>query len=255
MDLATLTLTLTLWIFVTSVPAAGPEAVAAVASTYQDQGRYGEAEELYLRALAEIAKRGEAAARVELLNSLASLYFETRRYAAAERHAREALSICQSVRGPADPEVARLLANLAAIHHARGRYRKAEPLYRRAVQILSEHPESPELPLALNNLGALRLRRGDAAEAERSVARAIELWTARHGAEHPNVARGLANLAQIRAQAGLPAEAESLLKRAMGMVERAWGPEHPAMAHLRAAYAQVPRHTVRVSDLTRAGLR
>ncbi len=72
---------------------------------------------------------------VASLNNLASLYNSQGRYADAEPLLKRALTIQERALGPAHPDVAQSLNNLAELYRAQGRYADAEPLYQRTLGI------------------------------------------------------------------------------------------------------------------------
>ena len=108
-----------------------------LAELYRAQGRYADAEPLYLEAL-EIKRTALGAAHPDTatsLNNLAQLYRAQGRYADAEPLYHEALEIFRTALGAAHPDTATSLNNLAALYHAQGRYTDAEPLYLEALEI------------------------------------------------------------------------------------------------------------------------
>ena len=131
---------------------------------YNSQGRYGEAEPLYLEALAMMKQLlGEAHPNVATsLNNLALLYESQGRYGEAEPLYLQALSMRKQLLGEAHPDVASSLNNLALLYKSQGRYREAEPLFIEALamskQLLGEaHPEVAD---SLFKLGAPRSAQG-----------------------------------------------------------------------------------------------
>ena len=106
----------------------------------REQGRYGEAEPLYLEALAiskaELGQRHPNTA--SSLNNLAALYDSQGRYGKAEPLYLEALAIYKAELGERHPSTASSLNNLAELYRSQGRYGEAEPLYLEA----TSHQES-----------------------------------------------------------------------------------------------------------------
>ncbi len=81
------------------------------------------------------------------LNNLAGLYDAQGRYGEAEPLYRRALAICETALGAEHPDTATTLNNLAGFYRAQGRYAEAEPFYRRALAIKetalgAEHPDT-----------------------------------------------------------------------------------------------------------------
>ena len=69
------------------------------------------------------------------LNDMAELYYSQGRYAEAEPLFIEALEMRKQLLGSAHPHVAKSFNNLAGLYSDQGRYAEAEPLYTKAVTI------------------------------------------------------------------------------------------------------------------------
>jgi tetratricopeptide (TPR) repeat protein len=69
------------------------------------------------------------------LNNLALLYYAQGRYQEAEPLYVEALKIRRRFQRNYSPDVAATLNNLALLYYAQGRYQEAEPLYMEALQL------------------------------------------------------------------------------------------------------------------------
>ena len=78
------------------------------------------------------------------------------------------------------------LNNLASLYHAQGNYAQAEPLYRRALAILTKAvgPEHPNVATMLGNYADLLRKMDRDSEAEKMEARAQAI-RAKHGQENP----------------------------------------------------------------------
>ena len=102
-----------------------------------EQGRYSEAEPLYVRSLQinEQQLGAEHPDTAQSLNNLAELYDTTGRYSEAEPLLVRSLQIKEQQLGAAHPDTAQSLNNLAELYNTTGRYSEAEPLYIRAVAI------------------------------------------------------------------------------------------------------------------------
>jgi tetratricopeptide (TPR) repeat protein len=125
---------------------------------YRTQGRYMEAEPLYVRSL-EIRERQLGADHPEVansLNNLASLYRTQGRYTEAEPLYVRSLEIREHQLGADHPSVANSLNNLAELYQTQGRYSEAESLYIEGLRILSQLSENqgfepPNLQNSLQN--------------------------------------------------------------------------------------------------------
>ncbi len=180
-----------------------------------------------------IERRGlapEPASR--LLNQAGVYLYGQARYAAAEPLFRRALGILEQALGPAHPDTATSLNNLAGLLDDQGQYAEAEPLYRRALEIRGKSlgPEHPDTAQSLNNLALLLDNQGEYAEAEPLFRRALEIWEKALGSAHPETATSLNNLALPLYRQGKHAEAESLHRRALEIREKALGSAHPDTA-------------------------
>jgi len=115
---------------------------------------------------------------------------------------------------------------------AAGDYAKAEPLYKKALEIRETElgPAHPEVASILNNLAALYYSFGDYNSAEPLYRRALEIQQKVLGPAHPDVAASINNLAALCCSAGDFAQAEALHKRSLEIHEKALGPEHPKVA-------------------------
>lgn len=89
---------------------------------------------------------------------------------------------------------------------------KAEPLYRRALEIIENAlgPEHPNLAAFLNNLANLYSAQSRHSEAATLLRRALRIAEKALGPEHPNVATGLTSYAAVLRELGRYAEAEPL---------------------------------------------
>ena len=103
-----------------------------LALLYETQGRYGEAEPLYRRAL-EACERvlGPGASRYANKREQSGAALSRPRAAIARpsRSIRRALEARERVLGPEHPDTLSSVNNLAALYRAQGRYGEAEPLY------------------------------------------------------------------------------------------------------------------------------
>ncbi len=119
-----------------------------LARAYKIQGRYGEAEPLYVEAL-EIKK-------VEL----------------GDRH----------------PSTATSLNNLAVLYESQGRYSEAEPLYVEALEISKAElgDRHPNTATSLNNLAWLYYNTNRLPEAATTMSKALNICIERLGSSHPD---------------------------------------------------------------------
>jgi tetratricopeptide (TPR) repeat protein len=202
-----------------------------LALLYESQGRYSEAEPLYLQALS-LTRRllGEEHPSVATsLNNLAGLYKSQGRYSKAQSLYLQALELRRRLLGEDHPSVANSLNNLALLYDSQGRYSEAEPLYLQALELrrrlLGE--DHPSVANSLNNLALLYDSQGRYSEAEPLYLQALELRRRLLGEDHPDVANSLNNLAALYRSQGRYSEAEPLYLQALDICERQLGVNHP----------------------------
>jgi tetratricopeptide (TPR) repeat protein len=181
---------------------------------YQSQGRFSEAEPLYVRSL-ELRERQLGADHPDVatsLNNLAELYRTQDRYSEAEQLYVRSLEILERHLGTGHPDVATCLNNLAVLYKSQGRYSEAEQLYVRSLEILERQlgADHPYVASSFNNLAELYQSQGHFSEAEKLYARSLEIKKRQLGSNHPDVATSLNNLAALYLFQCRYAEAEPL---------------------------------------------
>ena len=101
------------------------------------EGRYGEAQEIYVAALAEAESSGDAGARLaQTLNNLAAHHFLCGNYAQTEPLYRRALEAWKTAGQEFAHDLALTMKNLGSLYRTLGRYAEAEPLYAAALPML-----------------------------------------------------------------------------------------------------------------------
>ncbi|BBD59672.1 hypothetical protein NIES2109_24610 [Nostoc sp. HK-01] len=205
-----------------------------LALLYESQGRYSEAEPLYIQALSLYRKLlGEEHSDIATsLNNLAALYESQGRYSEAEPLYIKALALTRKLLGEEHPDIATSLNNLAALYDSQGRYSEAEPLYIQALalwrKLLGE--EHPDVATSFNNLAGLYRSQGRYSEAEPLYIQALALRRKLLGEEHPDVATSFNNLAFLYDSQGRYSEAEPLHIQALALRRKLLGEEHPSVA-------------------------
>ncbi|MEG4581561.1 tetratricopeptide repeat protein [Microcoleus sp. MON1_C5] len=205
-----------------------------LAALYQSQGRYSEAEPLYLQAL-EIDRRSLPEDHPSLathLNNLAGLYKSQGRYSEAEPLYLQAVEIGRRSLPQDHPDLAIHLNNLAGLYKSQGRYSEAEPLYLQALEIdkRSLPEDHPNLANHLNNLALLYKSQGRYSEAEPLYLQAVEIDRRSLPEDHPSLAIDLNNLAGLYESQGRYSEAEPLYLQAVEIDRRSLPEDHPSLA-------------------------
>jgi tetratricopeptide (TPR) repeat protein len=231
-----------------------------LATLYRSQGKYNEAEPLYLRSLSISEKQlGENHPDVATsLNNLAELYRNRGKYEEAEPLYLRSLSIREKQLGEDHPHVAASLNNLAELYRNRGKYEEAEPLYLRSLSIYEKQlgENHPNIATSLNNLAGLYKNQGKYNEAEPLYLRSLSIREKQLGEDHPHVAASLNNLALLYDSQGKYNEAESLYQRALQICEQTLGIAHPTTMTVRGNYAQCLKNgSLRASKPSRSRYR
>ncbi|BBD65248.1 hypothetical protein NIES4070_15990 [Nostoc commune HK-02] len=139
-------------------------------------------------------------------NNLAGLYYSQGRYSEAEPLFIQALALRRKLLGEEHPDVASSLNNLAGLYDSQGRYSKAEPLFIQALalwrKLLGE--EHPDVATSLNNLAYLYYSQGRYSEAEPLFIQALDIFERQVGVNHPNTVTTRDNLAYLRDRLSAP---------------------------------------------------
>ncbi|BBC22682.1 tetratricopeptide repeat protein [Pseudanabaena sp. ABRG5-3] len=202
---------------------------------YGYQGKYSEAEPLYVRSL-EIRERQLGADHPDVaqsLNNLAGLYQAQGKYIKAEPLYVRSIKIKERQLGADHPDVAESLNNLAALYDSQGKYSEAEQLYVRSIKIRERRlgADHPDVAQSLNNLAGLYYSQGKYSEAEPLYVRSIEIRERQLGTDHPDIATSLNNLALLYKSQGKYSEAEQLYVRSLSIREIQLGADHPSVSN------------------------
>jgi len=138
---------------------------------------------------------------VLLLNDLTRLYLKQSRYADAEPLLLRLLEMKRS-KGDDHPEVATVLASLAAVRQALGQHESAEQLWRRVLSIRERTlaPNHFAIATALEGLGEACAARGNIAEALPALQRALTIRERTLGAGHPSLRTSKERIADLQLQ-------------------------------------------------------
>ena len=162
--------------------------------------------------------------------------FQEHRFLEAEEILTDALKTAESF-GENDPVLPRALTNLGLVLHTAGRPGEAEPLYRRALEIVrqpgkAEDPDEgathavakeeirEEVAVAAGNLAMVLRDLGRYADSEPLMLEALQIQERAWGPDDGRLAGTLDRLAGIYRAWDRPEQAEALLKRSLGLRER-----------------------------------
>ncbi len=128
--------------------------------------------------------------------------------------------------------IATHLDSLAQLYHPQGRYDKAEPLFRKALEIRQRElgDRHPSTATSLNNLALLYESQGRYGEAEPLYLETLDISKAELGDHHPDTATSLNNLAGLYRSQGRYGEAEPLYLEALDIRKAELGDRHPSTA-------------------------
>jgi tetratricopeptide (TPR) repeat protein len=164
-----------------------------------------------------LARPEQALDSATCLNWMANLYYEQGRYGEAESLYLRSLSIQEQQLDAIHPDVAASLNNLANLYDSQGRYSEAEPLYLRALSIQEQQLGTihPYMAISLNNLAMLYSKQERYSEANQLLLRSVSILQEQVGADHPLLARILSNLGFLYDLQGYYSEAELLYLQAL----------------------------------------
>ncbi|MDB4869831.1 MAG: Tfp pilus assembly protein PilF [Gemmatimonadales bacterium] len=179
-------------------------ALTSLAGCYVLRGAFGDAEPLLTRALT-ISEQNADAEQSDiaiLLNDLARICLKQNAYTLAEPLLTRLVAIKQS-KGENHPEVATVLASLAAVRQALGQHESAEQLWRRVLDIRERTlaPNHISVASALEHLAEACEARGKLGEALQLYQRAQTIRQLTLGNNHPSVQISRDRIADLQLQA------------------------------------------------------
>ncbi|KAI9768492.1 MAG: hypothetical protein M1840_004902 [Geoglossum simile] len=219
-------------------------AMADLAITYGNQGRWAEAEALDVEVLGG-RRKGLGETHPDTLNAranLATTYGNQGRWAEAEALGMEALEGLKKGPGETHPYTLGAMANLAITYGNQGRWAEAEALEVEVLEGLKKglgetHPDTLN---ARANLATTYGNQGRWAEAEALGVEVLEGRRKGLGETHPDTLNAMADLAVTYGNQGRWAEAEALGMEALEGLKKGPGETHPytleTMANLAATF-------------------
>lgn len=182
-------------------PALQVEALERETRIAVEQGRFAEARAALEQALLLLEPAApQSVALAGHLNELGLWQWQRREYASAALSLERALAIV-AAQDANSLETARITANLAQLHEARGDAGQAKALYARAMAIYTRHGDVPEALLgqaqAFNFLAGQDYRQRRLAQAEQGFLRALALTEQAAGEQSPRLLPLLDNLTTL----------------------------------------------------------
>lgn len=197
------------------------------AEFYLTQGEYEEARRLYLRSLPLLEKAlgPEDPGTVTTLGNLCVASSRMTAYIDSKPLCARALALREKLFGPNHPEVARSLSDLGVLYAKEGDLSRAEPLLRRASEIVDSLPDFDDRGALFNNLGFLYFKKKKCALAKDMFERAVHTTEKDHGPDALELAPILNNLANVYLANHQARAAEALFRRALSIAEMSIRPD------------------------------
>ena len=220
-------------------PAVRAELMVNMGLAYYGIGEYGQAEDVFLKAVEIWRASPEPARRNYLTVGLVHLGSAQRlqgNYRGAEASFRESARLERQITGldwTAPQEL------LASVLRARGRLAEADSILRGALIQNRRADDSVRLANSLRSLGHVRLDQGNPVAAESLYRETLAIHRVLWDADHPEIASGMSNLANALRDQGRYAEAESLYAAATALALRTLGETHMDVAIMRADQARM----------------
>ena len=208
----------------------------------QQQGQFGEAKDLYKRALgifeSTFAPQIDVSA---VLDDLAQIYAREQQWALAKQTYERALEVDRHVLGDDHPRVAIHMQNLAIVAQNIGDLKQAEALYRDVIrrQERSYGDRHPETAITDGNYGLLLQREGRLAEAEPFLRSALSMSLSLYGPANYKVGYARVSLAMLLHDKGDLPEAESEFRQALAIYDKSLSANHQWRAALLMHFARL----------------
>ena len=166
--------------------------------------------------------------------------------------------------GPATPDLADSMYELANTHFYAGHYALSDSLNRRVLEINRRlyGERHPHVSQVLINLGANQYEWGNYKEAEQIYRQALDMTQSWYGKDHYMTAANLTMLGRALIRQNRQDEAVDLLGQALSIRERVYGKAHPQVAStlnelgsvalLRGNLDEAEKHFRRMADTYRA---
>jgi serine/threonine protein kinase/tetratricopeptide (TPR) repeat protein len=215
----------------------------SLALLYHRQGRWGEAEPLYVKVL-QIQRRvlgEEDPDTLTSMDDLAFLYGEQGRLDKAESLNVKTLELRRRVLGEEYPFTLHTMRSLARLYSQEGHDEEAEPQFVKILEtsrrVLGE--EHPDTLGFMSALGEMYHWQGRYEEAESLLIKALEGLRRVLGEEHPDTLAAMGNLTYLYMRQERYEEAEPLLVKILEKAPRVLGEEHPETLYIMRFLAEV----------------
>jgi eukaryotic-like serine/threonine-protein kinase len=217
-------------------------ALWALGMLRHQQGRYGEARDLYIRSLGILERSRAPQTDVSaVLDDLAKVYARDQQWVLAKQTYERALEIDQRDLGDDHPRIALRLNNLAIVAQNMGDLRQAEALFRGA---LSRNERAygdrhPDTAITKGNYGLMLQREGRLAEAEPLLRDAVAIRLSLYGANNYNVGYARVSLAILLHDKGSLVDSENEFRQALAIYDKSLPENHQYRAALLMHFARL----------------
>ena len=204
---------------------------AKLASTFWNQGRWKEAEELELQVM-EMRKRVlgmEHSATLTSMANLASTFWNQGRWKEAEELNLQVIEMSKRVLGMEHPDTLISMNNLASMYSNQGRWKEAEELQLQVMKMSKRvlGMEHPDTLTSMANLASMFWGQGRWKEAEELQLQVMEMSKRVLGMEHPDTLTSMNNLAHTYKFEDRHDEAIELIKSVVQLRTKIIGAHHP----------------------------
>ncbi|KAJ3278973.1 Kinesin light chain 3, partial [Borealophlyctis nickersoniae] len=207
------------------------EWLSSLARLFFDQGRYEDAEPLYVKSLERfrLVLGEDHPDTLNSVNDLAVLYKRQGKYEKAEPLLVDGVERARRLLGEDHPHTISYLNNLAMLYHGQGKYDKAEPLHvdclERMKRVLGEN--HPDTLTSINNLGGLYDNQGKYEMSEPLYVGCLQRQSRVLGEDHPATLESVHNLAGLYYWQEKYDKAEPLYVDCVERMKRVLGEDHP----------------------------
>lgn len=198
-----------------------------MASYFHGRASYGEAENLFRRAL--VIEKNTPLYKARTYSNFGFLLDDKLNEEEAERMFLLALNIMEQEFGNEHIDVVVYLNNLAGLKMDQKKYNEAESLYLRALNICKKKLPTTDLLLgaSLNNMGYVLMYSGQLEMANNMFRQALDIFEKQPEKCQMTIAKLLNNLAFVACFMQDYGEAKRLIRRAVSISEHELGSEHP----------------------------
>lgn len=224
-----------------------PDIYDALSQLYEKQSRFPEAERALLAAI-EIGEKKAGAGNVALalpMNNLVKLYLKWGKRSDAKAELAKMKKLLFST--PESQHTWHYVYagfNYAELLSETGDFKKAEPIYKLALQATEAINgfDHEYCAVVLESMGEMYRKEGRYAEAEQAFERVRDIREHTFSKDHPDYGKALLNLALVYRDEGRYAEAQELCQQATKVIEHSLGSENIELSRCWTTQASILRY-------------